>query len=608
MKFLLVAVNAKYIHSNPAVYSLCAFLPEELRDCTEIAEYTINQKSGDILEDIYKRNPDVIGFSCYIWNIETVREVLYELPKLLYRVPVWLGGPEVSYNAGELLAEFPGVTGVMLGEGEKTFSELLRFYLEKEKNGQKPDRVGKQKTEDNAVSGLSAIAGLYLRSGVTAEREPMEMDALPFLYRHPERFENRIIYYESQRGCPFGCSYCLSSIEKTVRQRDLSIVKRELFVFLEHKVKQVKFVDRTFNCREAHALAIWSYLAEHDNGVTNFHFEIAAELLTEAACEVLKTMRPGLVQLEIGVQTTNPDTLRAINRAARPDRLKKAVETIHSFGNIHQHLDLIAGLPLEDYESFARSFNWVFALEPEQLQLGFLKVLHGSQMEKDAEKYGICYRHTPPYEVLYTKDISYEEICRLKKIEEMVELYYNSRQFVTTLRFLVKEFASPFSMFESLADFYKRKGFFVNQPARSYRYEVLLEFMNETLENNNAGASQENADGRLFYRECLIYDLYLRENLRTRPEFAPEPAEYKEEARLIYGREEKERSLLPGYTGFDRKQMAKMTHLEPFVYRVWEKEESCCRVRLQQRTFVLFDYENRDPLSGNARAVEVEKW
>lgn len=603
MKFLLVAVNAKYIHSNPAVYSLRAFLPEEQRESAEIAEYTINQKDEDILADIYKRKPDVIGFSCYIWNIETVRKLLAELPKLLPGVPVWLGGPEVSYNAEELLAQFPGVTGVMIGEGESTFYELMEHYLQA-----KP------------VETLKEIAGLSLRSGKTADRAPTQMDDLPFLYYHPEQFENRIIYYESQRGCPFRCSYCLSSIEKTVRQKDLFAVKEELSVFLKNKVRQVKFIDRTFNCKEAHALEIWKFITENDNGVTNFHFEIAADCMTEAELALLETMRPGLIQLEIGVQTINPDTIRAINRAMKLDRVADAVKRVHSYGNIHQHLDLIAGLPLENYESFARSFDWVYALAPEQLQLGFLKVLHGSQMERDVLKYGICYRDTPPYEVLYTNDISYEEICRLKKIEEMVELYYNSNQFVTTLRFLVKEFSSPFRMFELLAEFYERKGYFVNQPARAYRYYALLEFIEEILskqcpvermeENKEkADVGKQSTEGigkrQQFYRECLLYDLYLRENLRTRPDFATDPAEYRDAAREIYEREERERTLLPAHKAYDSKQMAKMTHLEPFTYRVWEEDGENGQKRDGETVFILFDYEQRDPLNANARTVEV---
>lgn len=570
-KILLVAVNAKYIHSNPAVYSLRGYLAEERKANVEIAEYTINQSLESILSDLYRRRPAVLAFSCYIWNISVIRELLLELPKLLKGVPIWLGGPEVSYNAKQLLTEFPALTGIMVGEGEQTFAELVDYYL----------------GEGNA---LTEISGLVLPSGATRPRELTEINRLPFLYEHPEQFENRIIYYESQRGCPFRCSYCLSSIDKTVRFRDMETVKKELDVFLQHKVKQVKFVDRTFNCKETHALAIWKYLSERDNGITNFHFEIAADCMTEAELEVLSGMRPGLVQLEIGVQTTNPQTLEAICRKTDLDRLADTVTRIRGFHNIHQHLDLIAGLPYEDYESFGKSFDWVYALGPQQLQLGFLKVLHGSKMEEDADKYGICYQDRPPYEVLYTNYLSYEEVCKLKQIEEMVELYYNSNQYVITLRHLVEEFSSPFALFEELAAFYERKGYLVAQPARSYRYSVLLDFIRETVKQ------PESVE---FYRECLIYDCYLRENLKSRPEFAADLSEYKAVFREVYDNEERQHRYLPHYQGFESKQMAKMTHLEPFFHHVWETGEMA-RVCLEKPCFALFDYERRNALTGDA--------
>ena len=561
MQFILIAINAKYIHSNPAVYSLRGFLDEKMKSNVSIAEYTINQNTDNILADICKRKPSVIGFSCYIWNIRLIRELLKELPKLLPDVPIWLGGPEVSFNAEKWLEEFQGVTGVMLGEGEETFRELVETYA-REGQGYSGEKQ------------LDEIAGLCLRTGRTTERAPLDLNRLPFLYEDTERFENRIIYYESSRGCPFRCSYCLSSIDKTLRFRDLDIVKKELQVFLDRKVKQVKFVDRTFNCKKSHALAIWEYLKEHDNGITNFHFEIAADYITDAELKVLRAMRPGLVQLEIGVQTSNAETLAVINRKTDLERLSTVVQEIRSWNNIHQHLDLIAGLPQEGYESFARSFDFVYQLQPQQLQLGFLKVLHGTIMEQEASKYGICYRDTPPYEVLYTNDLSYEEVCKLKQIEEMVELYYNSGQFVYTLQALVREFTSPFAMFEELACFYEEQGYFVHQPARNYRYEVLLEFIRKK-------ALQEEA----YYCECMMYDLYLRENLLTRPSFARDLLPFKEAIKSMGKTAER-----------------KMTHIEPFFYRVWENagasDSNCAE---QEPIYVLFDYRDREKMTGNAR-------
>ncbi len=607
MKFLLVALNAKYIHSNPALYSLRAYAGEQLQEHVEIAEYTINQTITDILADIYKRKPEVIGLSCYIWNIEMMLELVKELSKLLPQVPIWLGGPEVTYDAPKLLEKYPEVTGVMIGEGEATFRELLECYV---------NRWGLAGCDgEEPVSSVSGLAdadlqhtpGLCLSGGYTTPRELTDISAMPFLYEDLGAFENKIIYYESSRGCPFRCSYCLSSIDKKVRLRDLETVKKELQFFLDHKVKQVKFVDRTFNCNHEHALSIWRYILENDNGVTNFHFEIAADLLNEEELDLLVQMRPGLVQLEIGVQSTNPKTLEAIHRVMDVEKLEKVVERVNAGQNVHQHLDLIAGLPFEDYESFGKSFDRVYAMRPEQLQLGFLKVLKGSEMCERAEEYGIVYTDKAPYEVLFTKWLSFEDVLRLKRVEEMVELYYNSNQFVHTLQFLEQAFESPFEMYEALADFFEKKGYFVNSPARSYRYQVLLEF-----------ACEYDGQYEEVYKELLIYDMYLRENLKSRPEFARDLADYKEMMWTFYKTEEEERIYLPAYSEYDFKQMSRMTHLEPFYYPVWDMRsrnavgQMLSQAGAEQMTvqsepfFVLFDYQERNPLTGDARTVQVE--
>ncbi len=612
MKFLLVALNSKYIHSNPALYSLRACAGDELREHVDLAEYTINHAFTEVLADIYKRQPDVIGISCYIWNIGMVWELVTELHKLMPAAPIWLGGPEVSYDAPKLLTEHPEVTGIMVGEGEETFKELLSYYVEKEKNlSQMVDDRGDCEKEQWTSSGVgemrsaaesvesdgtrfSEIKGLCLRSGYTLPRELTDMNTLPFLYEDLSAFENRIIYYESSRGCPFRCSYCLSSIDKKVRLRDPDTVKKELQFFLDRKVKQVKFVDRTFNCNHAHATAIWQYISEHDNGVTNFHFEISADILNEEELELLSRMRPGLVQLEIGVQSVNPETLAAIHRNMDVDKLEKIVARINNGNNVHQHLDLIAGLPFEDYESFGRSFDRVYAMGPEQLQLGFLKVLKGSEMQERAEEFGICYMDKPPYEVLYTKWLPFTDVLRLKRIEEMVELYYNSNQFVHTLRFLEQTFASPFRMYEELAEFYEEKGYFVNSPSRSYRYQVLLAFACE-----KDGANEE------VYRELLTYDMYLRENVKSRPAFAKDLTPYKETMRDFYRKEEETRKYLPEYREYDSKQLARMTHLEPFLHPVWGMPDKGDAKIIGAPVFFLFDYEKRDPLRGNARVVVI---
>ena len=582
MKFLLAAINAKYIHSNPAIYSLKAYAGVQYAPYVELGEYTINQSISDILADIYKRKPDVIGFSCYIWNFTLVQELLGEIHKLLPETELWLGGPEVSFQCETLLHQYPFVKGIMVGEGEETFLSLLKYYL------------------GEGVQTLEEIPGLALQTGYTCERDLVDISQVPFLYtagdaRGLQDFENRIVYYESSRGCPFRCSYCLSSIDKKVRLRDIEMVKRELQFFLDQKVPQVKFIDRTFNCNHAHAKAIWQYILQHDNGVTNFHFEVAADILDEEELVLLSQMRPGLVQLEIGVQTTNPITLKEIRRVTDMNKLKKVVERIHHGQNIHMHLDLIAGLPYEDYDSFAKSFGDVYAMKPEQLQLGFLKVLKGSYMYEMAESYGLQYLSQPPYEVLFTDWLSFEDVLRLKQIEEMVELYYNSNQFTHTLPLLEPLYENPFYLYEALADYYQEQGYFLKAPARSYRYQVLLNFA------KSVDPSRED-----LYRESLTYDLYLRENAKSRPEFARDIAPFKAAFHEFFGQEEMVRQLLPHYEAYDMKQISKMTHLEWFRYPVWNVEMAKTPRPLTEEVKVRFDYQGRSPLTREATVYVID--
>ncbi len=643
MKILLTAVNAKYIHSNPAVYSLCASVDEVFRSCIEVAEYTINNQSEEILADIYRRKPDVVAFSCYIWNWTLISGLLAELPKVLPGVPVWLGGPEVSYRAEETLEKYPSVTGVMVGEGEETFRELAAYYCggieccdgeqkrvraEECENSHAKEREEVRDRSREAVScgGLDKIRGIVYRrrqnekeapgdwakkpDGMaygdicrTPERELTDISALPFLYEDLAPFENKIIYYESSRGCPYRCSYCLSSIDKKVRFRNLDIVKRELQFFLDKRVKQVKFVDRTFNCNAGHAEEIWKYLAEHDNGVTNFHFEIEADRITEEELQILAGMRPGLVQMEIGVQTVNPETLREIRRMADTDRIREVVGRIEAGRNIHVHLDLIAGLPYEDYESFVHSFNEVIAMRPQQLQLGFLKVLRGSYLYEKAEDYGILYTETPPYEVLCTRWISYEQLLLLKQVEAMVELYYNSGQFAYTLPVIQASFSDAYTMYLKLSAFYLEKGYLFSTPSRSYRYRVLLDFALHAGRFMEPGAKEEEWEEIL--RQLLTFDLYLRENMKSRPDFARELSPYKALFRKFYQEEEERRQYLPGYAGYDSRQLAKMTHMEVFDYPVWEPDAMKRTQRLDAPAAVLFDYSVRDALTYEARHVVI---
>ena len=546
MKILLAACNAKYIHSNPAVYDLKAYAAA-YKDSVQIKEFTINQPKDEIMKEIYRSGADVVCFSCYIWNISFVRELIRDLKKILPDTVFWAGGPEVSFHAKNFLEDMPQVTGIMKGEGEETFLALAGYYLE-----------GKGRLEE--ISGI-----VFRKENEIVDngfREPVDLDRIPFIYENPENFENRIIYYESSRGCPFSCSYCLSSIDRKLRFRSLSLVKKELQFFLDHRVPQVKFVDRTFNCRHEHAMEIWKYILEHDNGVTNFHFEVSADLFREDELELIGRMRPGLIQLEIGVQSANPETLEAVHRKTDLEKLRRNVEKIRSFHSVHQHLDLIAGLPCEDYESFRRSFDFVYSMKPDQLQLGFLKVLKGSLMEEKAREYGITCKSLEPYEVLSTRWISYEEILKLKTVESMVEVYYNSGQFQYTLNWLTGFWEDAFSFYEDLGRFYERKGYEELSHSRIRRYEILLEFLNEKPEISVAEAA-----GR------MVYDLYLRENLKKRPSFAADQKPY-EKAVWSYRKEH---------------QVPKTAHIEVF----------------SDGTAVLFDYDRRDPLSHNARSERI---
>ena len=622
MRFLLAAVNAKYIHSNPAVYSLrayaerfCSALSREpassdrtARAEIEIAEYTINQPFWEILADLYGKKPDAVGFSCYIWNRGMVFDLIRELSKVLPHVPVWLGGPEVSYDPEETLSALPSAAGVMIGEGEETFRELMKLYADELPSSFGTSSEAPDSPEETPAWPLpDQIRGIAYRTrpgGVvrrTPGRQAVPLDEIPFFYGEQNEindFQDRIIYYESSRGCPYRCSYCLSSIDKTVRFRNVELVKKELQFFLDKKVPQVKFVDRTFNCSHAHAMEIWSYIREHDNGVTNFHFEIAADIMTEEELALLRSLRPGLVQLEIGVQSTNQDTLKEIRRAADWERLKEIVGKIREGRNIHIHLDLIAGLPLEDMESFQHSFNDVYSCRPDQLQLGFLKVLKGSHMHEKAEEYGVMYTDFPPYEVLFTRWISYADILTLKRVEEMVELYYNSAQFTHTLPILESCFLSPFGMYRALADFYDSRGLFRQSPSRIYRYQALLEF-----------ALQAAPEMEEVWRQLLTLDLYLRENAKSRPDFAPpfrQEEEVKEKISRFYREEEKNPRFLAEYVqaGYDSRQMARMTHVECFSLPVWEAGMGAAEEKDgAARYFVLFDYRNRNPLNREARAV-----
>lgn len=579
---LLVGINAKYIHTNLAIRSLKANAGE-YESQVEIAEYTINHRREEILAGIYAKKPDIVGFSCYLWNIQYVMSLACDLKKILPDTTILLGGPEVSYHPEEILLQHEEVDLILAGEGEKTFYEYLSY---------------RQGEADKAA--LADIPGLVYREGKevhrTAPRRALDMDELVFPYQDLEGLDHRILYYESIRGCPFSCSYCLSSVEKTVRFKSPEKTERELDFFLEHRVPQVKFVDRTFNCNHEYAARIWSYIGRHDNGVTNFHFEIGGDLLRQEDFELFATFRPGLVQFEIGVQSTNPDTIQAIHRTMNLQALRTNIARVHQARNIHQHLDLIAGLPYEDYESFRHSFNHVYAMKPDQLQLGFLKVLDGSSMHEERAAYEVRHSSLPPYEVFSTKWLSYEEVLRLKQIEEMVEVYYNSFQFPGAMAYLVRFFESPFDLYQALGDSYKDHELFSRKHSRVSRYEILWDFGCERIEGE---AERE------IWREILTYDLYRRDYIKNPPAFVlPRTGEQKKKIRAFLDKECEHPHYLNEYDGYVTKQLFHMVYMGQYTVdmQLLIREGT---VRKGTPYFVLFDYRKRSPLDHSAKEIRV---
>lgn len=560
-KILLVAINSKYIHSNLAVLCLKT-MASPYEDNIHIAEYTINNRMEDILRGIYEQGPDVIGFSCYIWNISLVKELIIELNKLLPDVPIWLGGPEVTYCAEEYVCRYPNVTGVMKGEGELIFKEVSACYMEKR------------------IEDLKNISGVVMyENGELTDNPcpaPVDMNNVNIIY-DTELLEHKIIYYESSRGCPFSCSYCLSSVDKKLRFRDFSKVSEDLKRFIDHGVKQVKFVDRTFNCKKSHAMDIWRFIKENDRGITNFHFEIAADLLDEEEIELLNSMRPGLVQLEIGVQSTNPHTIEAIHRKMNLEKLAYNIMGIKRAGNIHIHLDLIAGLPYEDFESFSKSFNDIYAMKPDQLQLGFLKLLHGSLMREEKGKYGIVCVDRPPYEVLFTNWLTYEDILKLKLIENVVEMFYNSGMAVAGIKYLEGYFEDAFTMYLELGILYDNKYPSGSLPSRNAKYELLHEFAKAYLDEEEL----------IVLTQLLKYDMLTGDNLKSLPVFIKPDYEAAAMAR----------ELIP-----DRK-LTKAEHVEIFDIDIFEFVNSG---KIIYGKFPLyFNYLQRDDLTNKAFIKEL---
>ena len=578
MKVLLVALNAKYIHSSLALRSLKSY-SKDYDEHIQTLELTINHDEGEMIKQIYKEAPDVIGFSCYIWNMRFIKTLIPTIKKILPQTEIILGGPEVSYGSEELFDELP-IDLVIEGEGEATFREYLQYKL-------------------GEIESLECIDGIVYRFGNkiirTPDRKPIALDSVPFMYDNLGELENKIIYYEASRGCPFNCQYCLSSIEKGVRFMSLERVTKDMQYFLDNRVKQVKFVDRTFNANKKYAMHIWQYIIDHDNGHTNFHFEIAAELLDDEILKSLIAARPGLIQFEIGVQSTNPEVLTVIKRKMSFELLRSIVQTIKGMNNIHQHLDLIAGLPHENYESFKNSFNDVIALRPEQFQLGFLKLLKGSGLRINAEHYGIVYREDAPYEVLYTNDITYGELLKLHAIEEMVERYYNSQRFKNALEYGYTLCENPFDFYERLSLYWEQKEYDKVQHNKAAYYLHLVDFM----------AALPNAN-QVLVKEFIRLDWFMHEMIKEVPEslITFEDHYYKDIVYKCLKDDEWTLKYAPESIAIPFKQRKKKIHIECFHYDIYNFDyKKQLPEKLSVPQAILFDYTQE---SVQAKIVGIE--
>lgn len=556
MKYLLVGINAKYIHSSLALHSLSAYVRKYSDINPVVCEYTINMSISEIVQGIYAEAPGFIGFSTYIWNVDIVKQVVRDIHTLLPDTIIYLGGPEVSFECDKFLEANPEVDGIMIGEGEQTFLELIQYY-ESVTNG------------DTAAKSLDDIQGIcYINRSTnqittTTSRPAIDLSTVPFPYENLSDFENKIIYYETSRGCPFGCSYCLSSVDKSLRFRDMDLVEREFQVFLDAQIPQVKLVDRTFNIDHKRSIQMLTFLRDHDNGITNFHFEIAGDILTDDEIEIINSLRPGLIQLEIGVQSTNCDTLEAIHRHTDLDKLRTNTAKLLNGGKVHLHLDLIAGLPYEDLASFKESFNNVYSMGSHDLQLGFLKVLKGAPINSMVEDQDIKHSGYAPYEVLSTKYLSYADICELKRVEEMLEIYHNSCQFVRAEKYLLQHESTPYDFYLNLANYYKEIGQLVVQCKRAVRYEILIDYA-----INKLGWAESKI---ATLRSLLTLDFYSREKAKARPSFAPDLSMHKANIRNI----------------MDELSVASpsgLFHVEPLP---------------DSNSYEIFDYSKRSPITGN---------
>ena len=570
MKVLLTTLNSKFIHTNLAI----RYIKESIKDLVDvdIREYTINNQLDYILKDIYLAKYDAIFFSTYIWNIYDIVKLCENIKKVNPNVIIGLGGPEVSYDSEEAMEKYEFVDYIIRGEGEMVMRDLMKHF-----HGE---------MDIKHVDGIT-----YRQDGkIIQNKERMllaDLDLIPSPYENLDitEYENRIVYYETSRGCPFNCQYCLSSAIKGLRYFGIDRVKRDLKNLIDARVSQIKFIDRTFNANKKFAKEIMEFLMENDNGYTTYHFEVTAHLLDDDMLEFLKDCKEGLFQFEIGVQTTNQEALDAVGRRDDFEKLSYVVKTIESYQNIHQHLDLIAGLPYEGYDSFEKSFNDVFGLQIEQLQLGFLKMIKGTGMRARAEEFEYEYKDYAPYEVLSNKFISYDEILKLKDIEDILERYYNSNNFSLSVKYIIENYysESAFKFFEEFATYFDEMGYFHLAQGKNQLYSILLDFYKEKI--------GENYD---LFMEILKYDYVSLGKISSVPNIFAKVEVDNLKPRVhefLHDRENLEK-YLPKHVDTPTKYILKYVHFEPFKYDILKLKEDIHADIKEQESIILFVYDD----------------
>jgi anaerobic magnesium-protoporphyrin IX monomethyl ester cyclase len=580
LNIILASVNAKYIHSGLAIRYLAGYCREDFPEI-KLMEYHINEPIDAIVSEIYRSKPKVLGLSCYIWNVEYVPKIVDTLGMLLPELIVILGGPEASFSGETLLAQHSAIDYVIAGEGEYAFLALLKAIA---------------KEEDD----LSQIPGLYWRSNGKIRlnegyQEIADLDTIPSPYEDGVGgLENKLVYLETSRGCPYGCSYCLSSVSRTVRFFSMERVKKDIKRLIDAGVPQVKMIDRSFNWPKERALEIWQFVAEHSQN-TAFHFEIRPDLLGEADLDFLRKMPPGLIQFEIGIQSTNPRTIKAIQRNMSIEKSLVAISRLSKAGNIHLHVDLIAGLPHEDLRSFGQSFDDVFAVGPHRIQVGFLKLLPGSHMRENSAEIDCIYTGFPPYEVLHSNEMSYGDLLVVKDVEQLVELYYNSKRFSHSLKLAASLWGSAFRFLQDFAEYWRSLGYFRIGHKLRKLYDIFFDFL-----------QSRRPDWQEVTVELLKFDFLLSESKSGLPaSLSPYGSkECRALYRDLFASEGFLEQQFPYLVGFSPREISKRIRTEQFHYGVSSLSQDAHFVCPKKRDEIIcFDYGRLDPVTGHAKWI-----